>query len=161
MKYERRRLDELTPSPDNPRSITKAAKKALAASIKRFGFVQPVIVNETTGNVVGGHQRLEVLREQGATEVDVVVVAWTEAEERLLNVSLNNQGAQGEFTEVHEYLEQALRGLSLDEFSALRLDELVIAPSTNSYNDRMTEVEDVDVSTINDAIRDLDQRKSR
>jgi hypothetical protein len=124
MKYERRRLDELTPSPDNPRSITKAAKKALAASIKRFGFVQPVIVNETTGNVVGGHQRLEVLREQGATEVDVVVGEWSEAEERALNVTLNNLAVQGQFVDVASYL-STTEDLGLAAFRELRLDTLI------------------------------------
>jgi len=125
MRYERRRIADLVPDPDNPRVITKQAKRALSASVKRFGLVQPIVINETTGHVVGGHQRIDVLREQGVDEVDVVIGAWTADEERVLNVALNNPGAQGTFDDPQRYLEHALRVLSLDDFKALRFDALV------------------------------------
>lgn len=126
VRYERRHIADLTPDPDNPRQISKSAKRALAASIKRFGLVQPVIVNEITGHVVGGHQRLAVLREQGETEIDVVVGKWTVDEERALNVTLNNPAAQGRFTDARGFLDGALRALSLDDFKTLQFDKLVL-----------------------------------
>lgn len=126
MRYERRRIVDLVPDPDNPRVISKQAKRALAASVKRFGLVQPIVINETTGHVVGGHQRIDVLREQGVAEIDVAIGAWTVDEERVLNVALNNPGAQGTFDDPQRYLEHALRVLSLDDFKALRFDELIL-----------------------------------
>ena len=36
--------------------------------------MDPVIWNEVTGNIVGGHQRYKVLTAEGATEIDCVVV---------------------------------------------------------------------------------------
>ena len=140
VRYKRMKLAELTPDPANPRTITKKAKQALAASVRRFGLVQPVIVNETTGHVVGGHQRLEVLREQGVTEIDVAIGAWTPDEERALNVALNNPAAQGEFGDVRGYLSNALRGLSLDDFHALRFDELVLGPQEKEAKRREARV---------------------
>jgi ParB-like chromosome segregation protein Spo0J len=127
IEYKRVRLETLKLDAANPRKMSKKARTALAASVKRFGLVQPIIVNKTTGRVVGGHQRLGVLLEQGVTEADVAIGSWSAAEERALNVALNNPAAQGEFTgDVRAYLDQALQGLSLDDFQALRFDELTI-----------------------------------
>lgn len=129
VRYERRKIADMIPDAANPRTISKTAKRALAASIRRFGLVQPVIVNETTGRVVGGHQRIDAMREQGETEIDVVIGAWTEAEERALNVTLNNPAGQGEFTSgVGDFAAVALHGLSLKDFKELRLDALVLPP---------------------------------
>ena len=51
--------------------------------------MEPVIWNQTTGRVVGGHQRLKVLMDMGMTEVDCVVVAMDEEKEKALNIALN------------------------------------------------------------------------
>ena len=65
LRRETRKIGDLIPDSDNPRKISKSAMKALRASIRRFGLVQPVIVNEHTGKVVGGHQRLEAMKAEG------------------------------------------------------------------------------------------------
>lgn len=61
----------------------------LKRPIEQFGYVEPVIWNETTGRVVGGHQRLKVLQDMGLTEVDCVIVQMDEEKEKALNVALN------------------------------------------------------------------------
>lgn len=63
--------------------------KKLRRSIEEFGYVEPIIWNERTGNVVGGHQRLKVLLEQGAQEIDCVVLSLDDKDEKILNVLLN------------------------------------------------------------------------
>lgn len=52
-------------------------------------YVEPVIWNKRTGIVVGGHQRLKVMKDLGFTEVDCVVVDLDEAKEKALNIALN------------------------------------------------------------------------
>lgn len=96
---EMRKISELTPAPYNPRVISEAAMRGLRASIERFGLVQPIVVNRTTGNIVGGHQRLKVLAEQGVTEVPCVIVELPASEEKALNLTLNNPAIAGDFTE--------------------------------------------------------------
>lgn len=122
LRYERMRIDSLCGDPDNPRTISDAAMSGLQKSVNRFGLVQPIVLNETTGQIVAGHQRLEALRRGGATDVMVVIGRWTPDEQRALNVTLNNPGIQGEFTNAAGYLDQALTGLSLHDFRELRLD---------------------------------------
>src|SRR3954471_5218478 len=80
MKIETRKLSELQPATYNPRTISDSAFAALRKSISRWGLVQPIIINETSGNIVGGHARLRVLQEQGETETPVVIVSLPEAE---------------------------------------------------------------------------------
>ncbi len=58
----KRSLDELTPNPRNPRSITPGAAEALAKSLAELGDLGCIIRNDTTGNLVGGHQRLAILK---------------------------------------------------------------------------------------------------
>ncbi|MBP2032683.1 hypothetical protein J2Z42_001357 [Clostridium algifaecis] len=67
----------------------KIKYKKLKRSIETFGYVEPVIWNKKTGNIVGGHQRFKVLKQEGAKEIECVVVDISSDEEKALNVALN------------------------------------------------------------------------
>jgi len=92
MQIEKKNVSELLPADYNPRKDLKPGDpeyEKLKRSIEQFGYVEPVIWNEQTGRVVGGHQRLKVLTDMGITEVDVVVVSLSEEKEKALNIALN------------------------------------------------------------------------
>ena len=92
MLIEKRKTSELLPADYNPRKDLKpgdAEYEKLKRSLTEFGYVEPVIWNKATGNVVGGHQRLKVLMDLGYTEVDCVVVDLSIEKEKALNVALN------------------------------------------------------------------------
>ena len=77
MIFEKKNTADLLPADYNPRKDLKpgdAEYEKLKRSIEQFGYVEPVIWNKTTGRVVGGHQRLEVVMVMGLTEVGWVVV---------------------------------------------------------------------------------------
>jgi ParB/RepB/Spo0J family partition protein len=68
-------IKELNPAPYNPRKWSDEAIKQLTESIKRFGLVDPIVVNgaaERKNVVIGGHFRLKVAKDLGFTEVPVV-----------------------------------------------------------------------------------------
>ena len=70
-------IDRLKPAKYNPRKDLKPGDPAyekIKRSLHDFGYVDPIVWNEVTGNIVGGHQRFKVLKAEGATEVDCVVV---------------------------------------------------------------------------------------
>ena len=49
-------------APYNPRRLGEAEKRKLRAGLKKHGLIgASLIINERTGNLVGGHQRLESL----------------------------------------------------------------------------------------------------
>lgn len=83
----------------NPRSIKKAARKALDGILGEFGLVDVLQWNRRTGELIGGHQRLDWLERQGAKVVAVAVLDLDETRAKALNVSLNNPKAQGVFAE--------------------------------------------------------------
>jgi len=85
-------IDKLNPAKYNPRKDLKPGDKEyekLKRSMNEFGYVEPIIWNKQTGNVVGGHQRLKVLQEMGQTEIDCVVIDLPEGREKAFNVALN------------------------------------------------------------------------
>lgn len=84
----------------NPRKITESARKKLKAGIKKFGIVQPIIVNKRTMTIVGGHQRIEAMDSiirKDDYELSVAMVDVDEKDEVSLNVFLNNASTQGEW----------------------------------------------------------------
>ena len=120
--------DQLRPAAYNPRKPLKPtdpAYRKLRASLEEFGLVEPLVWNELTGRVVGGHARLRILREMGVAEVPVSVVRLSEAREKALNVVLNNQEAQGRFDaeKLHGLLEEleALGNLAATGFVAAEM----------------------------------------
>lgn len=93
-------IADLKPAPYNPRRPLKPGSpgwKRLERSLREFDLVQPIVWNETTGHVVGGHQRLEILRHQGRTTVDAAVVNLPLEREKALNIALNNSQVGGDW----------------------------------------------------------------
>lgn len=119
-------IDALRPAEYNPRTISEEALAGLRKSIERFGLVEPIVFNRTTRNVVGGHQRLKVLRALGVSVVDVVLVELPEKEEKALNLALNSPEIAGEWDreKLNAILEEIEKDLP-EFFSDLRLGELV------------------------------------
>lgn len=86
----------------NPRIIKDDARQRLRESVRRYGFVQPPIVNKRTMTVVSGHQRLSIADEINGYpgkdyEVEVAFIDVSEKDEKQLNVLLNNVSSMGEF----------------------------------------------------------------
>jgi len=88
-------ISSLNPAEYNPRQITNKQYLDLKSSMEKFGCVDPIIINinpERLNVVVGGHQRLRILKELGAEKVPTVSVNLSEEDERELNVRLNKSG---------------------------------------------------------------------
>lgn len=85
-------VGDLRPAAYNPRKKLKPGDKEyekIKKSIQEFGYVEPIIVNFDM-TVIGGHQRLTVLKDLGYTEVQCVMVhIEDEAKVKALNIALN------------------------------------------------------------------------
>jgi DNA modification methylase len=89
---EKIKIDQLSPAKYNPRKDLKPGDKEyeqLKKSILQFGYVDPIIVNQRNNVVIGGHQRLKILRDIGYTEVDASMVDLDDDKEKALNIALN------------------------------------------------------------------------
>ncbi len=138
-------IERLVPASYNPRRALKSTDKAyrkLEKSLREFGLVEPLIWNERTGHVVGGHARLSILKAMGVHELPVSVVNLSDAREKALNVILNNQEAQGRddpgrladlLDELEELPELELTGFTPGQLPPLRLEPLPdLSPATGS-----------------------------
>jgi len=99
--------DKLNPAEYNPRKDLQpgdAEYEKLLRSVEEFGYVEPVIWNERTGNIVGGHQRFKVLRHLGFDEIDCVVVDLDPYRERALNVALNKISGEWDISKLYAVL---------------------------------------------------------
>jgi len=143
LHLEEKAIEELVPAEWNPRSISSEALDGLEKSIDRFGLVQPIIWNKRTQRVVGGHQRLRVLQRKGAVTAEVVVVDFSEDEEKALCVALNNEKLQGDWTSTLKDLLGSISNQSL--LDGLRTDGLLAALDPKKDDDTDSHLEDVQV----------------
>lgn len=132
MEIRRVPVSRLNPAAYNPRRDLRpgdSAYRKLSRSLDRFGCVEPVVWNERTGNVVGGHQRLKVLIAAGETELDVSVVNLSETDEKALNIALNKIEGEWDPAALNELLEELSAASGIDEtltgFDRGELDSLL------------------------------------
>lgn len=89
-KLETVEIASLNKYAKNPRTLSERGHRRLSDSVEKFGLVEKPVVN-ADGTIISGHQRLQVLEEKGATEVEVWVPNRTldEKEVEELNITCN------------------------------------------------------------------------
>lgn len=104
------RIEELVPADYNPRGMTEQDRQDIKASLKDFGFVDPVIVNrnpERMNIIVGGHQRCAVAKEElGIEEVPCVWVNLDLEKEKELNVRLNKNTGRWDIDKLQKFFDK-------------------------------------------------------
>ncbi|MGL4873282.1 MAG: ParB N-terminal domain-containing protein [Clostridium sp.] len=91
MEFKKISLEKLIPAEYNPRKKLKSGDsefEKIKNSINEFGYVEPVIVNSDM-TVIGGDQRISVLKSLGFSEIDCVVIEVDKVKEKALNIALN------------------------------------------------------------------------
>ena len=128
MKVREVQLSDIKAAKYNPRRDLKPGDPdydALKMSVEEFGLVEPLIWNERTGNLVGGHQRLKILEKAGVKSTEVSVVYLDLEKEKALNLALNKISGQWDVLKLTEVLGE-IRDESEDLLSqtGFRGDEL-------------------------------------
>ena len=124
--YKVQPVDSLKPYERNARTHTKAQVKQIAASIKEFGFTNPIIVDEH-GRVIAGHGRLEAAAQLKLAEVPTIVVSGLSENQRralvladnklALNAGWDNDLLKGELLALKEAkFDIDLTGFSANEY---------------------------------------------
>lgn len=100
-------IKNLNPSPYNPRKITPEAFEQIKESIKRFGLLGPIIVNNAPNRkniVIGGHQRMKAAADLGFDQIPVLYVNIPDEDrERELNIRLNKNTGEWDFDLLREF----------------------------------------------------------
>lgn len=93
MEIRKIQIEDIRESDFNPRvRLEKGSPEygQIEASIREFGFIEPLVVNEHNMRLVGGHQRLQVLKDMGTAEVECVMINEPDGDrEKVLCLALN------------------------------------------------------------------------
>jgi len=149
LKVEYVSIAELHASEYNPRKWSKEAVAQLKASIKKYGIVDPLLVNSAENRkniVIGGHFRMSVIKELGYKDAPVVYINIPDIEkEKELNIRLNKN--TGEFDwDLLTKLDEAF--LSQVGFSSEELDDIFQIEDTPEQFDLEKELKKLDITKI-------------
>ena len=129
MNIEHVKLDKLIPYARNSRTHSDAQVAQIAASIKEFGFTNPVLIDET-GSIIAGHGRVMAARKLAITDVPSIrLTHLTEAQKKAyiiadnklaLNAGWDDEMLAVELTDLKDMgFDLDLTGFSTDEIEAL------------------------------------------
>lgn len=133
-------LAELKPNPDNPRKVSAKKLKALKKSMDEFGDLSGVIYNKRSGQLIGGHQRVQLLKggvinligddfgfiKVGDQEFTLRLVDWDDAKEKAANIAANKGAGEWDDLKLAEWFKE-LDAMDFD-LSLTMFDEEEIAP---------------------------------
>lgn len=131
MEIKKMKITEIKAAAYNPRKKLKAGDpeyEKLKKAIKEFDLVEPLIWNKQTGNLVGGHQRLTVLKDLGYKEVDVSIVDLDLQKEKALNIALNKISGEWDVPLLKDILQEIDTGffdVEVTGFDAAELESLM------------------------------------
>ena len=134
MEIVKMKISDIKPAKYNPRKDLKQGDREydlLKKGIEEFGLVDPLIVNKRGNVLVGGHQRLKVLKQLGYEETEVSIVDLEPSKEKALNIALNKIGGDWDLPSLESILEELnledfdmeLTGFDLDEIGEMLGEE--------------------------------------
>ena len=118
---EKRKIKDLKPHPKNPRKLSKHDADNLESSLRKFGLIdKPIVTIE--GLIIGGHQRISILKRMKQHHVECYVPnrELTEKEIDELNLRLNRNLGEWDFDILANEWEEALlfeAGFTKEELS--------------------------------------------
>lgn len=143
MEIQTFKVNEINPAVYNPRKDLKPGDSEynkLKKSILEFDMVEPLVWNKRTRNLVGGHQRLKILKELGIEYVEVSVVDLSPVKEKALNLALNKIQGEWDFPKLKDILQELDTGAFDIEITGF--DDKEIEDLMTQYH--MPEEKDID-----------------
>jgi ParB-like chromosome segregation protein Spo0J len=128
--------------------MTEQQEKEITESLKRFGCIDPLIVNCFPGRenvLVGGHQRLKIAKKLGYQEIPVVYVSLDPDREKELNLRLNKNQGEFDYDLLKEFDKSFLSDVG---FSSEELDDIFVMDDEPEIFDLKKELEKLDISNI-------------
>lgn len=133
----------------NPRKWDEAALKQLTESLRKYGTVDPIIVNgapDRKNVVIGGHMRLKVLKDLKTPTVPVVYINIPDIErEKELNIRLNRNTGAWDWAKLSEFDQSMLAEVG---FSSEELDDIYGFDDNPEQFDLQKELDKLDITSI-------------
>lgn len=142
-------INKLIPADYNPRKHDEVATEQLKQSIKRFGLVDPIIVNSASNRkntIIGGHFRWEIAKELGYETIPVVYVDISDlTKEKELNLRLNKNTGEFDWNLLAKFDESFLSDIG---FSSKELDGIFDVDVPEEF-DLKKELQKLNIQQIN------------
>ena len=152
MEIQKIDINKLIPATYNPRKDLKPNDEEyikIKNSIINIGYVEPIIINKDF-TVIGGHQRLKVLKELNYEKIECIVVDLDKTQEKALNIALNKISGEWNTEKLENLLQELLQenfDVNLTGFDSEEIDNIL-----NEYLD--TEEDEFD---IDEAINEIQE----
>ena len=137
-------IDDLKTDGHNPNKVSKEQEQALLESIKKFGFLVPVIVDKD--NVIAdGEHRVESLRKLGMNSIPCIrLESLTEAERKLLRQVLNKVKGSHDWDLDIEELKRIMQEMSKEDVLKYLPDDAELIQETNALLNPLQETFNID-----------------
>ena len=129
MNFIKKNINDLKYASYNPRKKLEPEDKEyqkIKKSIEEFGYVEPIIINKDN-TIIGGHQRLTILKDLGYEEVEVIQIDIDKTKEKALNIALNKITGEWDYALLGDLLldldtqnyDLEITGFDLDEIEGI------------------------------------------
>ena len=145
MKIEQVKIESLSPYARNSRTHSDGQGAQIAASIKAFGFTNPVLIDET-GSIIAGHGRVLAARKLGMADVPSIrLTHLTEAQKKAyviadnklaLNAGWDDEMLAVELTDLKDMgFDLDLTGFSADELTEVMFGKIIDPESPDEFKE--------------------------
>jgi DNA modification methylase len=142
-------INQLKPASYNPRKWDSAATAQLRDSIRRFGLIDPFIVNSSPNRrniIIGGHFRWTIAKEMGIKTIPVVYVNIPDIKrEKELNIRLNKNTGDWDWNLLADFDENFLANIG---FNSEELDQVFQIDETPEMFDLAKELAKLNIQKI-------------
>lgn len=137
MKIEQRKVESLIPYINNSRKHSDEQVAQIAASIKEFGWTNPILVDGDNG-IIAGHGRLMAARKLGMDKIPVIELAHlSEAQRKALVIADNKLALNAEW-------DQDLLKLELQDLQEMSFDLNLLGFDENEINEFFDNNEEIE-----------------
>lgn len=146
----------------NPREMPEEEMTKLVASLREFGFIQPVVARREDGLIIGGHQRVDayrrLLKEAGREDIDngmvpvIYLSGISDERAKVLNLALNRISGEWNYAKLAGVIDGlTIGGLSGDDlaltgFSSSELADLLNLMGKDTALDESTGESDLEAA---------------
>jgi DNA modification methylase len=145
MNIQKISIGKLKPAAYNPRKDLQPGDpeyQKIRRSIETYGYIDPIIANKDL-TVIGGHQRLKVLKDLGFEEVECVLVDLDKEHEKSLNIALNKISGEWDMGSLKDLIAELDTGEFDLELTGFDMDE--IEKLMAGYNGEEADEDDFDI----------------
>jgi hypothetical protein len=141
MQIVKKSVDDIKPNKYNPNKIPEEIYKTLVSNIKKFGYLQPILIDKD-GVIIDGEHRWRACKEIGINEVECVIYNGNgdiKEYRKLLTLAMNNIRGENQDEEFEALIKDLAYGMDYEDiesitgFDANMIDEIIKKNNADNF----------------------------